>query len=72
VVVGSNGDKSVLDVGRELVESALGEIDTLAAAVAVVILELPLKFLGPAHDSINLLGLSAGTCGSVWGLQRSD
>jgi hypothetical protein len=55
VVVGSDGDTSVLDVGRELVGGTLGEIDTLAAAVLVV-LELPLKFLGPGHDSINALG----------------
>ena len=60
VVVGSNGDKSVLDVGRELVGSALGEIEMLAAAVIVVVLELPLKFLGPGHDSINALGPLGG------------
>ena len=77
MVVGSNGDKSVLDVGRELVESALGEIDTLAAAVVVVILELPLKFLGPAHDSINALGpfggdLWIGLGATVFGLRLDN
>jgi hypothetical protein len=50
--VGSDGDASVLDVGGELV----GKVDTLAAAVlVVVVLELPLEFLGPGHDSINAL-----------------
>jgi len=43
VVVGSDGDASVLDVERELVGGTLGEVDMLAAAVLVVVLELPLK-----------------------------
>ena len=60
MVAGSDGDTSVLNVGRELVGSALGEIDTLAAAVVVVVLELPLKFLRPGRDSINALGPFSG------------
>ena len=46
-----DGDASIVDVGRELVRGALGESDTLAVAV-LVILELPLKFVGPGYDSI--------------------
>jgi hypothetical protein len=54
IVVGSEGDASVLDAGRELVGGALGEVDMLTAAVLVVVVELPLKFLGPGLDSIAL------------------
>jgi len=50
----------VVDVGREPVGGALGEVDMLAAAVLIVGLELPLKFLGPSHDCINALGPISG------------
>jgi len=61
VVVGSDGDASALDVGRELVEGALGEVAMLAAAVLVVVLELPLKFLGPGQQRSQALGGDLGT-----------
>ena len=51
-------DTSVFDRGGKLVEGALGDVDMLA--VAVVGVELLLKFLDPGHDSTNALGLLGG------------
>ena len=64
----------MLDVGRELIGGALGDIDVdrLTAAVVVVVeveveVELPLIFLGPGHDSISALGPFGGDLCSGFG-----
>jgi hypothetical protein len=48
VVVESDADTSVFDRGGELVEGALGDVNTLA--IAVVEVELLLKFFDSDHD----------------------
>ena len=47
VVASRDGDASILDVERELIGGTLGKVNMSAAAVLIVVLELPLKFLGP-------------------------